>query len=117
MRPRSPPRWPGCSTPSTPARLSHRSGCSTPTTPPSPTPLRRKDNPLPTESLARKQSRPSSPEEILDTLRELIVEVIGADFLPEAGFGMQTSFTDDLCLESIQFVILAEQLRAVYGDD
>ncbi len=46
----------------------------------------------------------------------MLVKVIGTDFLAEEDVGMQSSFSEDLCLESIQFVILAEELRAHYGE-
>lgn len=55
-------------------------------------------------------------EEVLAELTQILVKVIGADFLLETDVGMETSFNTDLCLESIQFVILAEEVRARYGD-
>lgn len=56
-------------------------------------------------------------EAVLAELTDLLIEVNGADFLLEAAIGMDTSFSTDLCLESIQFVVLAEELRARYGDE
>lgn len=58
-----------------------------------------------------------TPEEVLAELSLLLVLVIGDEFLLAADVGMDTTFTDDLCLESIQFVLLAEELRDRYGDD
>lgn len=54
---------------------------------------------------------------VLAQLSELLVEVLGADLLLETAIDMETSFNDDLCLESIQFVVLAEGIRDRYGDD
>lgn len=60
---------------------------------------------------------PCTADDVLVQLREVLVDVIGADFLLAAEIGTETSFNTDLCLESIQFVVLAEKLRARYGDE
>jgi acyl carrier protein len=54
--------------------------------------------------------------EVLATVSTMIADVIGDDFLPETEITMETSFTDDLELESIEFVALAERLNDYYGD-
>ena len=56
-------------------------------------------------------------EEVLVELTEILVAVVGADFLLASDIGMDTSFNKDICLESIQFVLLAEELRTRYGDE
>jgi len=54
--------------------------------------------------------------EVLDTLVRLITEVVGDDFLLDTEVTMETSFSDDLELESIEFVALAERLEQTYGE-
>jgi acyl carrier protein len=56
-----------------------------------------------------------TPERVLADLREILTEVIGDDLLLD-DLGMETSFDDDLQLESIEFVALAEQLLERYGE-
>lgn len=53
---------------------------------------------------------------ILATVSELIDDVIGDEY--ELGFDitMETSFADDIELESIEFVRLGEKLQVRYGD-
>ena len=51
---------------------------------------------------------------ILETVASLIREVVGDDMLEEEIL-LSTSFSDDLELESIEFVALAEKLRDKYG--
>ncbi len=63
-----------------------------------------------------RSAAPARPEEVLLEVTQMLVKVIGTDFLLEEDVGMQSSFSEDLCLESIQFVILAEELRAHYGE-
>ena len=55
-------------------------------------------------------------ETVLHDLREILLEVIGDDFLLEDELTMETSFDADLQLESIEFVALAEQLLERYGE-
>ncbi|WP_433335941.1 acyl carrier protein [Spirillospora sp. CA-294931] len=54
--------------------------------------------------------------EILAEVVGMIVDVVGEDFLLDVEVGPETTFNDDLALESIEFVALAERLRAHYGD-
>jgi acyl carrier protein len=54
-----------------------------------------------------------------DTLQivgRMIQEVIGDDWDLDQPIAMETSFGDDLELESIEFVSLAEALKEEYGD-
>ena len=55
-------------------------------------------------------------KDILDTLAGFIREVISEAWADEMDIRMQPSFSDDLELESIEFVVLAEKLQAHYGD-
>ncbi|MEW2359816.1 hypothetical protein [Spirillospora sp. NPDC029432] len=45
----------------------------------------------------------------------MLVEVVGDDFLLETAVGPETTLNDDLALESIEFVALAERLHDRYG--
>ena len=53
---------------------------------------------------------------VFDEVTEIIKEVIGEDFLLEEEITPQTSFSDDLALESIEFVELSEKLQEHYGE-
>lgn len=53
---------------------------------------------------------------VLDEVVALLVEVMGEDFVSAAEVGPETTFTEDLALESIEFVALAERLRERFGD-
>ena len=45
----------------------------------------------------------------------MLVEVIGEDFLVDVEVSGETTFNEDLALESIEFVALAEKLQERYG--
>lgn len=55
-------------------------------------------------------------DETLAQVADIIREVIGEAWVDETPIGMETSFSDDLELESIEFVALAERLQENYGD-
>ncbi len=55
--------------------------------------------------------------EILQTVEKLIVEIAGDELLLAGPITLQTSFSTDLELESIEFVALAEKLQQHYGVD
>ena len=55
--------------------------------------------------------------EIEETVVQLIREVIGEDWELDAPITRETSFSEDLELESIEFVALAEKLQERYGSD
>jgi acyl carrier protein len=46
----------------------------------------------------------------------MITEVVGDDFLLDTEITPDTTFSEDLALESIELVMLGEQLRQLYGD-
>ena len=55
--------------------------------------------------------------EILATVEQLIVEIVGDEIALTTPITMTTSFNADLELESIEFVALAEKLQQHYGKD
>lgn len=50
----------------------------------------------------------------LDVVRGVIDEVLGPEWSADRKIGMETSFGNDLELESIEFVALAEKLQSRY---
>ena len=57
-----------------------------------------------------------SGNEILTAVVNSIREVVGEEWIDDEEIGRSTSFGDDLELESIEFVALAEQLQSHYGE-
>ncbi|XVQ08972.1 acyl carrier protein [Spirillospora sp. CA-255316] len=53
---------------------------------------------------------------VLSEVVQMLVDVVGDDFLLEVEVGPETTLNEDLALESIEFVALAERLRRRYGD-
>ncbi|HEY7938251.1 MAG TPA: acyl carrier protein [Acidimicrobiales bacterium] len=58
---------------------------------------------------------PPTSDEVLAEVRTLLVDVIGDDFLLDTEIELDTSFNEDLELESIEFVALSERLLERYG--
>jgi acyl carrier protein len=56
-----------------------------------------------------------SDAEILATIATALQSVLGEDFLLGVEVTRETTFNEDLALESIEFVALAEELQAHYG--
>jgi acyl carrier protein len=56
-------------------------------------------------------------QEVLETVAGFIREVIGEDWVHETPIAMETSFSEHLELESIEFVALAEKLQERYGEE
>jgi acyl carrier protein len=54
--------------------------------------------------------------QVLAQLEVMLVEVIGDDLLLDGPLTMETSFDEDLQLESIEFVALSERLLETYGE-
>jgi acyl carrier protein len=54
-------------------------------------------------------------ERVLGDVARLVREVIAEEWAKDATIAMDTSFSRDLELESIEFVALAERIRAEYG--
>ncbi len=57
----------------------------------------------------------SEREQVLATVAAILREVIGEAWVQDLAIGPETSFAQDLELESIEFVSLAERLQATYG--
>jgi acyl carrier protein len=53
--------------------------------------------------------------EVIAEVARMVREVIGESWVEDAPIDMTTSFAHDLELESIEFVALAERLKARYG--
>jgi acyl carrier protein len=53
---------------------------------------------------------------ILGEVAEMLREVIGEEYVVDMEIAMDTSFNEDLELESIEFVTLADRMRVTYGD-
>ncbi|MDA8359533.1 MAG: acyl carrier protein [Actinomycetota bacterium] len=58
----------------------------------------------------------SSPELVLEAVTAMIGTVVGEDYLLGLEVGMDTSFDQDLEIESIEFVALSEKLMEHYGE-
>lgn len=58
----------------------------------------------------------TAEEEVIGTIGLLLVEVVGEDYLIDVAITAETSFADDIELESIDLVALTEQLEITYGD-
>jgi acyl carrier protein len=56
-------------------------------------------------------------DEAIGTIGRLLVEVVGEDYLLDVEIGPETSFADDIELESIDLVALTEQLEITYGQE
>jgi acyl carrier protein len=54
--------------------------------------------------------------QILAGVAQAIRDVIGEDWIADEAIEESTSFADDLELESIEFVALAEKLQEIYGE-
>ena len=60
-------------------------------------------------------ARTTAEAEVLDVVRRLITETIGEEYLLDLEIGMDTSFEDDLEMESIEFVKFGAKLTEHYG--
>ena len=56
-----------------------------------------------------------SQDRTLEEVARMIREVIGEDWELDQAITRETSFAEDLELESIEFVALAEKLQTTYG--
>ena len=57
----------------------------------------------------------SNRAQVLTTVSRLVIEVIGEEWAESVEMTESTTFNDDLELESIEFVALAERLQDEYG--
>jgi len=53
---------------------------------------------------------------VFDEVVKIVTEVVGEDFLLDEQITPETSFNEDLGLESIEFVELSEKLQEFYGE-
>ncbi len=53
---------------------------------------------------------------ILEDVRRMLAEVIGEEYMLDLEVEMTSSFEDDLEIESVEFVALAERLTEFYGE-
>lgn len=53
--------------------------------------------------------------DVLEVVQDMLVDVIGPEYLIDLSIGLDTSFDEGLELESLEFVALAEQLLQHYG--
>ena len=60
---------------------------------------------------------PPTQEEVLGTIAQFIREVVAEPWIAEIPIRMETSFSQDLELESIEFVALAGKLRERFGHE
>lgn len=58
---------------------------------------------------------PAGEQRVLTTVTELLSAVIGPEYAATVEIHMDTSFNEDLELESIEFVALSAKLREHYG--
>jgi acyl carrier protein len=56
-------------------------------------------------------------DKVLYEVVQMLIDVVGDDFLLDVEVTRDTTFSDDLALESIEFVALAEKLQQHYGDN
>lgn len=61
------------------------------------------------------QAQAATEESVLETVRATIVGIVGEEYLLDMEIGMDTSFEDDLEMESIEFVKLGAKLTEHYG--
>lgn len=54
--------------------------------------------------------------EIFDLMKQFITEVIGEEFAEEMDISMESSFTKDLEMDSIEIVSFSEKIKAHFGD-
>ncbi|HEY2443315.1 MAG TPA: acyl carrier protein [Streptosporangiaceae bacterium] len=54
--------------------------------------------------------------DVLGEVVSILIEVVGEDFLLDTEITPDTTFSDDLALESIEMVALAEKLQERYGE-
>jgi len=58
---------------------------------------------------------PEHVAEVLETVRDMLVDVIGPEYLLDLPVDLETRFDEDLEIESLEFVALAERLLQHYG--
>lgn len=67
------------------------------------------------ETAMTTDARTAAETDVLALVRRLIIEVIGEEYLLDLEVGPETSFEDDLEMESIEFVKFGAKLTEHYG--
>jgi len=57
------------------------------------------------------------PEEIFSLLKQFITDIIGEEFVEEMDISMQSSFTKDLEMDSIEIVAFSEKVKTYFGEE
>ncbi|MCL4640977.1 MULTISPECIES: acyl carrier protein [Olivibacter] len=55
-------------------------------------------------------------EEIFSLLKQFITDIIGEEFIEEMDISMESSFTKDLEMDSIEIVSFSEKVKAHFGE-
>ena len=71
--------------------------------------------PSPTPTAERAAGLDPYTADVLDVVRDMLVDVIGPEYLIDLTVGLDTAFDRDLELESLEFVALAERLLQHYS--
>lgn len=66
--------------------------------------------------MATQQATASDEARVLAEVSAILRDVIGEEYVADLEITMDTSFSEDLELESIEFVTLADRLRETYGE-
>lgn len=70
----------------------------------------------PSDHAARPGTVTPATDDIVETIARLVHEVIGDDVDIELDIDAASSFSEDIELESIEFVALGERLQLTYGE-
>ncbi|OAA26039.1 acyl carrier protein [Frankia sp. EI5c] len=68
-------------------------------------------------SAAASAAQTARADQVLTEVAEILRDVIGEEYIVDMSIGMETSFNEDLELESIEFVTFADRLRETYGEN
>jgi acyl carrier protein len=69
------------------------------------------------DSTAASTAGSTAEQRILAQVSRMLVEIIGEEYVLDLDIDMDTSFTEDLELESIEFVTLSTRLAEYYGGE
>lgn len=69
-----------------------------------------------TEILDPAAPQAAPTDEVFAFVHALLVEIVGEDYLLDAEIGWDSNLQDDLALESLEFVTIAEQIGDRYGE-
>ena len=59
---------------------------------------------------------PTGTEDVFEALKEMLTEILGADFVEIVGIQRDSTFTRDLEMDSITIAAFAERVNHRYGD-